>query len=99
MIRPEWTFHAKGLWYSPPGEDRPVLTMVGSPNFGYRFAAVASLCTILVGRSVERDLETQMVVVTSNDGLRDRLKQERDALFKFGTPVTAQVRQPRSSLV
>merc|ERR1719397_659229 len=37
----------KGLWYSPPGEDRPVLTMVGSPNFGYR--------------SVERDLETQMV--------------------------------------
>ena len=93
MIRPEWTFHAKGLWYSPPGEDRPVLTMVGSPNFGYRLAAVASLCTILVGRSVERDLETQMVVVTSNDGLRDRLKQERDALFKFGTPVTAQVGQ------
>merc|ERR1712222_170389 len=77
--RPEWTFHAKGLWYSPPGEDRPVLTMVGSPNFGYR--------------SVERDLETQMVVVTSNDGLRDRLQQERDALFKFGTPVTAQVNQ------
>jgi len=74
--RPEWTFHAKGLWYSPPGEDRPVLTMVGSPNFGYR--------------SVERDLETQMVVVTSNEGLRDRLKEERDALFKFGTPVTAQ---------
>ena len=47
----------------------------------------------LVGRSVERDLETQMVVVTSNDGLRDRLKQERDALFKYGTPVTAQVSQ------
>ena len=93
MIRPEWTFHAKGLWYSPPGEDHPVLTMVGSPNFGYRLATVASLCTILVGRSVERDLETQMVVVTSNDGLRDRLKQERDALFKFGTPVTAQVGQ------
>merc|ERR1712112_153992 len=52
--RPEWTFHAKGLWYSPPGEVRPVLTMVGSPNLG------------------------------------DRLKQESDALFKFGTPVTAQ---------
>ena len=51
------------------------------------------VCYLLVGRSVERDLETQMVVVTSNDGLRDRLQQERDALFKFGTPVTAQVNQ------
>ena len=51
------------------------------------------LCTTIVYivRSVERDLETQIVVVTSNDGLRDRLQQERDALFKYGTPVTAQV--------
>ena len=53
---------------------------------------------MLVDRSVERDLETQMVVVTSNEGLRERLKEERDALFKFGTPVTAQVRQPHPSL-
>ena len=53
---------------------------------------------MLVDRSVERDLETQMVVVTSNEGLRDRLKEERDALFKFGTPVTAQVRQPHPPL-
>ena len=53
---------------------------------------------MLVDRSVERDLETQMVVVTSNEGLRDRLKEERDALFKFGTPVTAQVCQPHPSL-
>ena len=57
-----------------------------------------TLHTMLVCRSVERDLETQMVVVTSNEGLRDRLKEERDALFKFGTPVTAQVRQPHPSL-
>ena len=74
-----------------------MLTMVGSPNFGYRLATVVTQCTtvcVLVGRSVERDLETQMVVVTSNEGLRDRLQQERDALFNFGTPVTAQVVQP-----
>ena len=53
------------------------------------------LCTTIVCivRSVERDLETQIVVVTSNDGLRDRLQQERDALFKYGTPVTAQVQK------
>jgi len=74
--RPRWTFHAKGLWYSPPGDTRPILTMVGSPNFGYR--------------SVEKDLETQIVVVTSNEELRDRLQRERDDLFKHGTLVNAQ---------
>ena len=35
--RPGWTFHAKGLWYSPPGERCPTLTVVGSPNYGYRW--------------------------------------------------------------
>ena len=95
IVRPKWTFHAKGLWYSPPGEVRPMLTLVGSPNFGYRLGTPNHLCTIIVYivRSVERDLETQIVVVTSNDGLRDRLQQERDALFKYGTPVTAQVQK------
>lgn len=33
-IRPGWTYHAKGLWYYPPGEDTAVLTLVGSSNFG-----------------------------------------------------------------
>ena len=42
-------------------------------------------------RSVEKDLETQIVVVTSNDELRDRLQRERDDLFKHGTLVNAQV--------
>jgi CDP-diacylglycerol--glycerol-3-phosphate 3-phosphatidyltransferase len=68
--RPGWTFHAKGLWYSPPGDPRPCLTTVGSPNFGQR--------------SVERDLETQMVIVTEDDGLRGRLAEERDGLFALG---------------
>ena len=42
-------------------------------------------------RSVEKDLETQIVVVTSNEELRDRLQRERDDLFKHGTLVNAQV--------
>ena len=37
--REGWTFHAKGLWYYPPGGNGlPTMTMVGSPNFGYRKA-------------------------------------------------------------
>lgn len=35
--REGWTFHGKGLWYYPPGETRPAVTLIGSPNFGYRY--------------------------------------------------------------
>ena len=40
---------------------------------------------------MERDLETSLVVVTRDPGLRRRLGEERDALFARGRPVTAQV--------
>lgn len=33
-IRAGWTYHAKGLWYYPPQESRPIMTLVGSSNFG-----------------------------------------------------------------
>lgn len=65
--RPGWTFHGKGLWYYPPSEGKPALTMIGSPNFGYR--------------SVNRDLESQVVIVTEDDQLRDRLEQEQKVLY------------------
>ena len=42
-----WTFHGKGVWYCEEGG--PLLTMVGSPNFGYR--------------SEKRDLESQVCEV------------------------------------
>src|SRR6218665_2135147 len=29
-----WTMHAKGLWYYVAGHSLPVMTMVGSSNFG-----------------------------------------------------------------
>nr|CAG4640991.1 EOG090X08SX [Eulimnadia texana] len=63
-----WTFHAKGLWISFQGSDtKPFFTLVGSPNFGYR--------------SVYRDLETQIAVVTVNPRLREQLREERENLF------------------
>ena len=33
FVRDGWTYHAKGLWYYPPGQDSPTLTLVGSSNF------------------------------------------------------------------
>ncbi|KJH53423.1 phospholipase D domain protein [Dictyocaulus viviparus] len=44
-------------------------TLIGSSNFGYR--------------SVDRDLEAQVLLVTSNERLREQLREERAHLFDF----------------
>uniref|UniRef100_A0A3Q3ABF7 CDP-diacylglycerol--glycerol-3-phosphate 3-phosphatidyltransferase n=1 Tax=Kryptolebias marmoratus TaxID=37003 RepID=A0A3Q3ABF7_KRYMA len=71
--RPQWTFHAKGLWYYLQGQDRPCLTLIGSPNFGYR--------------SVHRDLEAQIAIVTESEELQSQL-QEQETLYRRSTEVS-----------
>ncbi|XP_044740378.1 CDP-diacylglycerol--glycerol-3-phosphate 3-phosphatidyltransferase, mitochondrial isoform X2 [Chrysoperla carnea] len=66
-LRPGWTYHAKGLWYYLPEHKYPVLTFIGSPNFG--------------ARSVKRDLETQIVIVTKSDELAQKLHEECSSLY------------------
>ncbi|KAK3825942.1 MAG: hypothetical protein J3Q66DRAFT_294854 [Benniella sp.] len=73
-LRKGWTYHAKGLWVYPPHSNQPVMTTIGSPNFGYR--------------SMVRDLEAQLFVVTSNPGLRQSLHQELSHLRQYAQPVT-----------
>ncbi|KAG5262398.1 hypothetical protein AALO_G00274720 [Alosa alosa] len=72
--RANWTFHAKGLWYYLDGSDRPCLTLIGSPNFGYR--------------SVHRDLEAQIAIVTENEELQAQLQQEQEMLYKQSSEVS-----------
>ncbi|KAG0250156.1 CDP-diacylglycerol--glycerol-3-phosphate 3-phosphatidyltransferase [Mortierella polycephala] len=72
--RKGWTYHAKGLWVYPPRSDLPVMTTIGSPNFGYR--------------SIVRDLEAQLFLVTSNRGLRKSLHEELCNLRGHTYPVT-----------
>ncbi|XP_076616883.1 CDP-diacylglycerol--glycerol-3-phosphate 3-phosphatidyltransferase, mitochondrial isoform X3 [Chaetodon auriga] len=72
--RPQWTFHAKGLWYYLQGQDRPCLTLIGSPNFGYR--------------SVHRDLEAQIAIVTENEELQSQLQEEQEMLYQRSTEVS-----------
>ncbi|CAH1795231.1 unnamed protein product, partial [Owenia fusiformis] len=80
-FRKDWTFHSKGLWYYLPGDKLPVLTLIGSPNFGYR--------------SVYRDLESQLAIVTENQELRQQLHLEQQKLYSLSTPVNAETfRQP-----
>ncbi|KAG8129169.1 hypothetical protein E2320_015837, partial [Naja naja] len=59
--RSGWTFHAKGLWLYLAGSSLPCLTLIGSPNFGYR--------------SVHRDLEAQIAIVTENKALQQQFHQ------------------------
>ncbi|KAM9774176.1 CDP-diacylglycerol--glycerol-3-phosphate 3-phosphatidyltransferase, mitochondrial isoform X1 [Syngnathus typhle] len=72
--RPQWTFHAKGLWYYLSEQDRPCLTLIGSPNFGYR--------------SVHRDLEAQIAIVTENEQLQDQLREEQEMLYRRSSEVS-----------
>ncbi|XP_054898601.1 CDP-diacylglycerol--glycerol-3-phosphate 3-phosphatidyltransferase, mitochondrial isoform X1 [Poeciliopsis prolifica] len=72
--RSQWTFHAKGLWYYLQGQGRPCLTLIGSPNFGYR--------------SVHRDLEAQIAIVTENEALQSQLQEEQETLYRRSTEVS-----------
>ncbi|KAL0113108.1 hypothetical protein PUN28_012370 [Cardiocondyla obscurior] len=74
FVKPGWTYHAKGLWYTLPNQQKPSLTLIGSPNFGYR--------------SVNKDLETQIAIVTRNEKLQNALHEEQARLFSCAKPVT-----------
>ncbi|XP_064607284.1 CDP-diacylglycerol--glycerol-3-phosphate 3-phosphatidyltransferase, mitochondrial-like [Liolophura sinensis] len=72
--RNKWTFHVKGLWYYPCGKTLPDMTLIGSTNFGYR--------------SVHRDLEAQLAIVTTNHSLRTELHKENERLYELSSQVT-----------
>ncbi|OJD15507.1 hypothetical protein AJ78_04238 [Emergomyces pasteurianus Ep9510] len=63
-----WTYHAKGLWITLPGQKHPSITFVGSSNY--------------TKRSYSLDLEIGAVVVTSDEGLKRRLAEETEWLQK-----------------
>ena len=72
-----WTYHAKGLWITYGGQqsekEGPSITVIGSSNY--------------TTRSNSLDTEVGAVLVTSNSGLRKRLRQEEEHLLKHSTEV------------
>ncbi|KAL3176050.1 hypothetical protein MRX96_010756 [Rhipicephalus microplus] len=72
--RPQWTFHGKGLWLWRDGHPWPCLSLIGSPNFGFR--------------SVYQDLEAQVAIVTTNEKLQRQLAQEQQRLYDLAAPVS-----------
>lgn len=78
-----WTYHAKGLWISPPSKptgrpEPPILTLFGSTN--------------LNSRSADLDVELAFVMAipsTDNEDtkeLRESLQDEVGALRKHAVP-------------
>ncbi|KRY76494.1 CDP-diacylglycerol--glycerol-3-phosphate 3-phosphatidyltransferase, mitochondrial [Trichinella pseudospiralis] len=67
--RDDWTFHAKGIWLKKYSDNKVNASVIGSTNFGYR--------------SLNRDLETQIVLFTENEKLKDQLTAECDMLFYY----------------
>ncbi|KAF1839040.1 phosphatidylglycerophosphate synthase [Decorospora gaudefroyi] len=83
-----WTYHAKGLWVTfpqtstststststtAPADANPCLTVVGSSNY--------------TKRAYELDLEANVVIATTDPGLRRRLGDEVKWLGENATPV------------
>ena len=71
--KPGWTFHGKGLWAKLHEALVPQITMVGSSNFG--------------NRSVYRDLEAQLTIVTTNERVSHQLNEEKRNIMEYSEKV------------
>ncbi|EJD53106.1 hypothetical protein AURDEDRAFT_180682 [Auricularia subglabra TFB-10046 SS5] len=64
--RPGWTYHAKGMWLSPSSTGLPNVSLFGSTN--------------LSSRSAHLDSELSFALLTENDELRHRLRDELSSI-------------------
>ncbi|KAI9149598.1 CDP-diacylglycerol--glycerol-3-phosphate 3-phosphatidyltransferase [Paramyrothecium foliicola] len=69
-----WTYHAKGLWVTMPGEANPAVSVIGSSNY--------------TRRSYSLDLEVGAMIVTRDDGLKAKLGDEQRWLQEHAKTVT-----------
>jgi CDP-diacylglycerol---glycerol-3-phosphate 3-phosphatidyltransferase len=68
-----WTYHAKGIWVTLPGEQNPSISLVGSSNY--------------TSRSYSLDLEANTLIVTRNVDLQRRLGEEERWLQEYASPM------------
>lgn len=69
-----WTYHAKGIWVTLPGESNPSVSLIGSSNY--------------TKRSYSLDLEANTLIVTRNQDLQRRLGEEESWLQEYATTMT-----------
>ncbi len=66
-----WSYHAKGIWITLPGQKNPSISLVGSSNY--------------TKRSYNLDLEANTLIVTQNQDLQRRLGEEERWLQDYAT--------------
>lgn len=69
--RPDWSYHAKGLWIE--GLEDLTIHMIGSSNFNWR--------------STTRDFEMQFLIITKDRELGEKLQKERESLWANSRPI------------
>jgi len=71
-----WTYHAKGIWVTLPGEQHigPSVSVVGSSNY--------------TKRAYGLDLEANVAIVTRDEGLMKRLGREEQWLQEYATSMS-----------
>lgn len=68
-----WLYHAKGIWITVPDEHIPSVSVIGSSNY--------------TKRAYSLDLESNAVVVTKNEDLKQRMAAEVNNLMTHARPL------------
>lgn len=68
-----WSYHAKGIWITTPEDPKPSITIIGSSNY--------------TKRAYLLDLESNAVIITKDEALKQQMSNELDNLMKFAKPL------------
>lgn len=77
-----WSYHAKGMWITVPEEELPSITIVGSSNY--------------TKRAYSLDLESNAIIITKDEGLKLKMKQEIDHLMEHAKELTLEDFEPKT---
>lgn len=76
-----WSYHAKGLWLTVPGETEPSITVIGSSNY--------------TKRAYSLDLESNALIITKDQKLKQSMKDEIDNLMQHAKEIDLDQFQPK----
>lgn len=76
-----WSYHAKGLWITVPDDPKPSITIIGSSNY--------------TKRAYLLDLESNAVIITKDEGLKQQMSDELKNLMEFAQPLELDDFKPR----
>lgn len=69
-----WSYHAKGFWMTAPNEIKPSITIIGSSNY--------------TRRAYSFDLETNAIIITKDEDLKNEMNKELLNIMQNTKPVT-----------